>query len=407
MLITCPECQLQLSDKALSCPHCGFPMQPQKQNMSRKTPRHRRLPNGFGQISEIKNKNLRNPFRVLVTVGKTEEGKPICKPLKPQSYFKTYNEAYNALVEYNKNPFDLQNLMTMQELYDHWSVEYFEAYSAPSTVRGIKDTWKYCHSIYNMPVIQVRPKHMLQCINYGEYVSKHTVHHPSPKVKGKMKSIFNQMFDYAVKYDITDKNYARLFNLDPATTKAASKTIKEHIPFDDDEMITLWEHVDDLPGIDIVLIQCYSGLRPQEIGLISLQDYHPELGILIGGIKTAAGKNRMIPIHPKIRKYVEKYAKQAKELHSEFLINWPKDGETYLSYLRYASLFYNIRNELGLNPEHRPHDGRKHFITQAKKYGVDEYAIKYIVGHQIQDITERVYTTREREWLISEIEKIK
>lgn len=26
MLITCPECNLQASDKAISCPHCGYPL---------------------------------------------------------------------------------------------------------------------------------------------------------------------------------------------------------------------------------------------------------------------------------------------------------------------------------------------------------------------------------------------
>ena len=29
MLIKCPECELQVSDKALSCPHCGYPMKPE------------------------------------------------------------------------------------------------------------------------------------------------------------------------------------------------------------------------------------------------------------------------------------------------------------------------------------------------------------------------------------------
>jgi hypothetical protein len=43
----------------------------------------------------------------------------------------------------------------------------------------------------------------------------------------------------------------------------------------------------------------------------------------------------------------------------------------------------------------------------AKKYQVDEYAIKYMVGHAINDITEKVYTKREVEWLKNEIEKIK
>ena len=52
----------------------------------------------------------------MVTVGKTPDGKPICKPLKPESHFATYNDAYAALVEYNKNPYDLEPSITMQEL---------------------------------------------------------------------------------------------------------------------------------------------------------------------------------------------------------------------------------------------------------------------------------------------------
>ena len=60
-----------------------------------------------------------------------------------------------------------------------------------------------------------------------------------------------------------------------------------------------------------------------------------------------------------------------------------------------------------LNPKHRAHDGRKQFITMCKKYNVDEYALKYIVGHKITDITERVYTDRDIEWLKEEISKVK
>lgn len=56
---------------------------------------------------------------------------------------------------------------------------------------------------------------------------------------------------------------------------------------------------------------------------------------------------------------------------------------------------------------HNIHDWHKHFVTAAKKYGVDEYTIKYIVGHKISDITEKVYTNREFEWLKQEMEKIK
>ena len=42
----------------------------------------------------------------------------------------------------------------------------------------------------------------------------------------------------------------------------------------------------------------------------------------------------------------------------------------------------------------------------AKKYNMDEFAIKRLVGHHISDLTERVYTQRSIDWLKNEIEKI-
>ena len=143
MLVKCPECELQVSDKAPACPHCGYPMKPSVKRKPRaKNNKRRRLPNGFGQISEIKNRNLRNPFRAMVTVGKTQDGKPICKPLKPDSYFATYNDAYAALVEYNKNPYDLGAAITVKELYDKWSEEYFKTLKSDGSSRAVTSAWK-------------------------------------------------------------------------------------------------------------------------------------------------------------------------------------------------------------------------------------------------------------------------
>ena len=92
MLKPCPECEMQVSDKATICPHCGFPLHSGLVSTVRKPRRrHARLPNGFGQITELRGRNLRKPFRVMVTVGVNPEGKPIVKLLQPVAYFKTYN----------------------------------------------------------------------------------------------------------------------------------------------------------------------------------------------------------------------------------------------------------------------------------------------------------------------------
>ena len=78
-----------------------------------------------------------------------------------------------------------------------------------------------------------------------------------------------------------------------------------------------------------------------------------------------------------------------------------------ITFKAYTYGFQAIIKQLNINPNHRPHDGRKQFVTMAKRFKVDEYAIKYIAGHRINDITERVYTDRDFEWLSEEIEKIK
>ena len=142
MLITCPECGLPASDKALACPHCGYPLKDQPKEYKRK-PKRKRLPNGFGQISEIKNRNLARPFRACVTVGYNEQGRPITKNLKPCAYFETYNEAYAALVKYAASPYDLTKRTTVQELYDAWSPKKFESLGSQSRINQIRSAWTH------------------------------------------------------------------------------------------------------------------------------------------------------------------------------------------------------------------------------------------------------------------------
>ncbi len=408
MLIKCPECELQVSDKAMFCPHCGYPLKYQSKSTVKRSNKRRRLPNGFGQISEIKNRNLRKPFRAMVTVGKNEYGRPICKPLKPESYFTSYNDAYAALVEYNKNPYDLGEAITMKELYERWSKEYIPTLKSDSSIRALERAWKYCSSVYSVRVLDIRTRHIKQCIYNGTAPIKNEQKSAGPAMQMRIKSLFNQILDYAVEYELVNKNYARTFKLSSETDQA---TKKSHLAFTDEEISVLWNHVNDKKYVDIIVIQCYSGWRPQELGLIELKNVDLENDTFTGGMKTKAGKDRIVPIHPRIKQLVVNRYNEAKELGSEYLFNCVNINatkkDTQFTYERYKTQFNTICSDLHLNPDHRPHDGRKHFVTMAKKYGVDEYAIKYIVGHTISDITEKVYTQRDVDWLKEEMKKIK
>lgn len=417
MLKKCPECGLQVSDKAIVCPHCGYPLQPDSvQRKPRKSNKRRRLPNGFGQITELKGRNLRKRFRAMITTGKTPEGKPICKLLKPESYFETYNDAYEALVEYNKNPYDLDDDITVKQLYERWSEEYFKALKTESSTRTITSAWAYCSSVYNMRAKDLRARHIKGCMDDGyriEYRGKKKGEKifATAGTKTRIKSMFNLMYDYALEHELVDMNYARTFDVSDEILEEQEASKRGHIPFTADEISLLWDNVNRIQYVDLILIQAYSGWRPQELGLIRLENVDVNNWNFTGGMKSNAGTNRFVPIHSKIRHLVKKYYDEAVELGSEYLFNCT-DTSTHRSslkftYDKYQKRFSKIRDELRLNPEHRPHDPRMHFVTSAKKYKVDEYAIKYMIGHRIADITERVYTEREVGWLRTEIEKIK
>lgn len=412
MLKKCPECELQVSDKALSCPHCGYPLAKQAQYSS-KTTKRRRLPNGFGSITEIKNHNYRNRFRARVCVGKTPEGKPILKSLKPQTFFATYNEAYEALAEYNRNPYDLDDDLTVEQLYEKWSKEYFSKISS-SAVRTVTAAWSYCSSIYDMRAKDVRARHIKGCINEGYRIGtkgkeKGKKIYPSSGIKSRIKSTFNLLFDYAEEYEIVDKNYARTFNLSDDIIEDIENSKRPHIIFTNDEVDKIWENIGVVKYADWLIIQMYMGWRPQELATLRLDEVHMNEWYMKAGMKTDAGKQRIVPIHKKIKGLVKMNYDKAVELGSPYLFN--DKGQTHagsyrVTYDKYKTRFDKVIQQLKLNPNHRPHDPRMTFITRCKKANVDEYALKEMVGHNIQDITESTYTERDVEWLREDLEKM-
>lgn len=364
--------------------------------MTAKPRKRMRLPNGFGQISEIKNRKLRKPFRAMVTIGTAENGRPICRPIKPTAYFKTYNEAYAALVAYNENPYEEKPSMTMKELFDIWFEEYSNG-KAYSTINTAKNAWNWCKELWDIPVSDIRIRHIKGCIDNTK---------ASPNVASRMKQILNMVLDYGLIYELTDKNYARMYiakNITAETDPASPD--RPHISYTDAEMEILWKSEGMCPEIDIILVQAYSGWRPSELFELEIENIDLDGMTFKGGIKTKAGKNRIVPIHSKIEPIVRRYVEQSTKADYKYLFTSKTGRKIQYSYFR--TNYNNVIKQLKLNPKHRPHDGRVRFVTACKKYEVNDYAIKYMVGHKIMDITEDTYTKRDISWLKNEIEKIK
>lgn len=396
-LLKCPECKHDVSDKALTCPNCGYPM-----NMPSSTkPRIRngkptKLPNGYGTIYKMSGKRSK-PYRAMKTDkwiidSVTGKSKQIRFTI---GYYQSREDAMIALANYNENPYDIKaDSITFSEVYEKWSENYFPTLSNPSSVRTVTAAYAYCNGLYDMRMKDIKVSHLEGTILNAQV---------GDSTKSRIKSLFNMMYKYAVAHDIVEKDYASVMFANGNPIKR-SKT-KEVIPFSQEEIFLLWDNLDNIAFADMILIGIYSGWRPQELAILKVANINLEAGTMLGGLKTDAGKNRIVPIHPLIKPLIENRIKEATAMQSEFLFNDANGQQgTYMTYDKYRKRFEKVMKYLKLT--HRPHETRHTFITKAKACDVDEYILKLIVGHAIDDITEKVYTHRTIDQLRAEMEKI-
>lgn len=370
--------------------------------------------NGEGSISYD---SRRKRYRAKITIGweldeETGKSKQITKTIG--SNFKTKGEASAALANYLHNPYDLDNKnITFSQLYEIWFNDFIVDHE--SHKYRIKAAYKYCSSIYNKKMRDISIVDMKNCIYKGTTIItrgkyKGEIKLASPATKESIKYLFNHIFAYAIEARIVDRNYAREFALDKKVFKEKEENHKDKIPFSKEELEKLWKSIEFVPFADMIVYACYSGWRPTELVELKVENVNLEEGYIRGGIKTTAGKNRVVPIHPLVKSIVEKYYNEAVVVGSKYLFNdISKKKGIGLSYDQYLSRFNNAMTLLKFRTDITPHYTRHTFITKAKsrEVSMNDYILKLIVGHEIGDLTEHVYTHRELNDLKEEMEKIK
>lgn len=374
-----------------------------------------KLPNGYGSVTKLSGKR-RKPFIARITTGwEYNEEADTFKQLRPSiGTFAKREEALHALDEYHQDPYDIKKwCTTVEQLYCMWTQKYFETLKSDSSSRTIMAAWKYCKPLYNIRVRDLRAYHIKDLMDTAYVIKdrgkdKGEKIMASPGTKTRIKSLFNLMLDYALEYEVVKTNYARTFDISDDIIEEKESQTRSHIIFKPDEREILWSNVNTVKFVDWIIIQMYMGWRPQELVKIRLSEVNLDNWYIQSGMKTPAGKKRIVPIHSRIKELVQKNYNDAVDLGSEFLFNDPTSRNGMkMTYDKYAYRFNAVILEhFKMNPDHRPHDPRNTFITMAKRAGVDKYAVKRMVGHKIQDVTEGTYTDRDIEWMREDLEKI-
>ena len=209
--------------------------------------------------------------------------------------------------------------------------------------------------------------------------------HQSISSTHNIKKLFNKLYKLAIENDIVSTNYA-------ANLRVGGRQTERGVPFTEDEIKRLWDNSTDR-DTQIILIMIYTGYR---IGELEVATLDREENCFRGGLKTAQGVQRAVPIHPAIRDFV--YSIDLSDFNAE----------------KFRSRrFYPKMEELGMThaasgENHTPHDCRHTFSWLADTYGMDETAKRMVLGHVLgNDVDSTVYRHRTLEQLSEEIKKIR
>lgn len=335
--------------------------------------------NGYGSVIKLSGKR-RRPYAVRITAGWTDDGR---QKFKYISYHQKKTEALLALAEFNRNPHDIDAArITFAEIYERWSEKEFRTLSE-SAAKTYRSAYKHCEPLYNKVFKELRTQHLQSVITSIE----------APSMKETTKYLFQKSYRFALENDIVQKDYSQFVKL-PKKPPA-----KKKVPFTPEEINYLWENKDAIKYADFTLILLYTGMRIGELLAINKSDVNLEKRYMVGGSKTDAGKERVIPLHKRIVPLLEK---RINEAENEWL--FPNKRGLRLQYSPFMKYHWpNLMQDI--KGEHTPHDTRHTFVSNMDRLGVRKLNIQRIVGHKDADITEH-YTHKLIEELIADVDRL-
>ncbi len=326
-----------------------------------------RLPNGFGSIYKLSG-NRRRPYVARKTVGWDDNGRQLFYIV---GYFEKRGYALQALTEYNKHPIGERRDVTLGELYKEWSTSKFEKL-ASKTQESYITAWKHLSTLEEMAVKDIRTSHIQNIIDSmsRQGLSRSSCH--------KVKVLASLLMKQAMADDITMKNYTEFVSL-PENEKKGKQV------FTDLEIHKIEEAAKRDEWANTILILIYTGMRISE--LLGLTKFNIDIDnmLITGGVKTDAGKNRIIPAHPKIQQYIQYWH----SIPGSYFIQRNGDKVRANYYRKY--LYYPTLEQLGVH-KLTPHATRHTFASLLGRAGANTKAIQEIIGHADYSTTANIYT---------------
>lgn len=348
--IKCRKCGSLLPATFAFCPSCG-------KETAEKPKNNRRRPKGSGSVFKLSG-NRTNPWAAKL------RGQIIgCFPDRASA------EHYLA-ENCTSNPAMLA--LTVKQIYER--VKQSQAFKslAEGSQKNITYAWKRFLSIENKKMRDTKTTDF-QCI-----VNTANADGCGRDGCAKIKNLASMLCQNAMLDDIISRDYSEGVELPERIQTVQRRN------FTFDEILTLLYNDTDRTA-RIVLTMIYSAVRLGELFDIKKADVHLDGSTphMVGGEKTEAGKNRIMPIKSEILPYIVGFMQEP----GEYLISTETGKKMHEGNFRNRDFYplldrleFDYKDENGRNVL-TPHRTRHTYISESIAAGVKPEVLKLVVGH--------------------------
>ena len=318
-------------------------------------------PNGYGTVVRLSG-NRRNPYAVRKTAGRNEKGYPIYINI---GYAPTREAGMIMLAEYNKSPWDIEaDKITLEELFQLWKEKRMPKLGE-SNAASLCSAYKHCKGLEKLKYNSIKSYQMQDCIDSCGC---------GYSTQGAIKNLWGHLDRFAFECDIIEKMYSTLTTAPPIPET-------NRTPFTPEQVEQLWKIKDD-DWVNTVLIYLYTGFRLTELLNMKTEQVNIKEWYFQGGIKSASGKGRIVPVHEKIKPLVQALVDQG----NVYLFSYQ---ENKISQTQYYQFWGEVMKKI--EADKTPHEARHTFETMLDNAGGNRKCIDMLMGHKSKDVGNRVY----------------
>lgn len=343
--------------------------------------------NGEGTVYQLPNGKWRAEKTFGYTVG--ANGKQV-RIYASKGTFKTKRDALEYLPQLKpkdtpaarkigvaSSGMDEKKNITLKQLLDLWIGQH-EA--AERTLSNYKSSFKVFAPLWDTKVCDLEIDDLQECLD--SYTGKKGALNYA-RTQKSARSCLNLAFKYGIPRGYIRNNISGEANL-ASYLRIGKEESPGKVGISIKELEIIRQAIGKVSYADFVYCHCYLGFRPTALLALQVKDYNAYEHYFVGGIKTEAGKNRIVTISPKIQPIIDRLVSGKSQ--NDYVFSDSNGKQLTITQYRYG--FYHLLDTLKIQPlqdEGRyritPHSCRHTFSTLMKSVDAPTKDKLRLIGH--------------------------